>query len=211
MKDRLGESRAVKEMSLDRKTDLIERILAIELRMFLTVPAAEKASCQDHPDNFIMIRICHLLTWSESTLISYLDDLTAAERNGSNPMTEKYARIDRLIPQINNSTFIERIVDAQYRWQQEMFEKYPNLMARGRPLSSSDDLPYQTSFETYLLRELETYSERTLQSLHADIVEKQRKGRSMAEELYRHMVTALGYDSLADADEHCTDKPVRPV
>jgi hypothetical protein len=126
-------------------------------------------------------------------------------------MTEKYACIDRLIPRINNSTFIERIVDAHYRWQQKMFEKYPNLMAPARPLACSDDSPHQTSFETYLRGELETYSERTLESLHADIVEKQREGHNMAQELYRHTVKALGYDSLADADEHCANRPVHPV
>jgi len=201
----LPESHAVEQMSLDRKNELIERILDIELQMFLTVPVAQKAACQDHPDSFMLMRKCHFLTWSESTLTRYLGDLIAAEESGRNLMTEKYARIDHLIPQVNSSPLIEQIVTAQYRWQQRMFEKYPNLMARARPLSSSDDSIHQTSFETYLRRELETYSERTLESLYADVTEKQRQGYNMAEELYGHMVRALGYESLTEADEQCAD------
>jgi hypothetical protein len=198
-------------MSLDRKTELIERILDIELQMFLTVPVAQKAACQDHPDSFILMRRCHFLTWSGSTLTSYLGDLIAAKKHGRNLMTEKYARIDHLIPQVNRSPLIEQIVRAQYQWQQRMFEKYPNLMARARPLSSSDDSIHQTSFETYLRGELETYSERTLRSLYADVVEKQHKGHNMTEELYQHMVRDLGYESLAEADEQCADRSVHPI
>lgn len=188
-------------MDKSEKTRLIEDILEIELRMFLTVPVFEKAGCQEHPDNFRMTRKAQFITWSEQTLNSYLNDLKAAEHNNLNLMTHKYARMDDLIPRQNNDPLIEKIVKIQYAWQTDMMKKYPALMGRARPLGSSSDTPYQTSFETYLCAELETYSHRTLAFLYEDITLKQENRKNMTQELYEYMVEDLGYESLEEAEE----------
>jgi hypothetical protein len=183
------------------KTILIEKILEIELKMFLTVPVLEKTGCQEHPDNFRMTRKAQFITWSEQTLNSYLNDLTTAEQDNRNLMTHKYARMDDLVPRENNDPLIDRIVKVQYAWQTEMMNKYPALMGRARPLGSSSDTPFQTSFETYLRAELETYSHRTIAALYEDIALKQENRKNMTEELYDYMIKDLGYESLEEAEE----------
>lgn len=185
---------------MTEKADLVEKILDRELKMFLTVPTQQKASCQEHPDSFRDMRRAQFLAWSEETLESYLKDLQKAERDGVNLMTQKYARMDNLIPTLNDSPLIEKIIEIQYGWQKEMFERYPNLMGRGRALSSAEDTAFQTSFETYLSGELETYSDETLASLYRDVSERLEKGDNMTEELYSHMVKGLGYRSLEEAE-----------
>jgi hypothetical protein len=117
-------------------------------------------------------------------------------------MTEKYARMDDLIPCQNPDPNIELIVKEQLAWQKAMSDKYPHLMARARPLSAKEDSAWQTSFQTYLQGELETYSSRTLNLLYEDIREKKQKNQNMTEELYLHMVKAYGYESLDEAEAH---------
>lgn len=185
----------------DHKNRLIGEILEIELKMFLSVPVLEKASCQEHPEDLQTIRRAQFLTWSEQTLESYLHDLMTAEHEGQNLMTQKYARMDNLIPRQNEDPLIEKVVTIQYAWQKEMFLKYPHLMHGARPLGSSEDSAFQTSFETYLCSELETYSHETLVCLHDDISRREKEAKNMTEELYEYMVRGLGYESLDQAEE----------
>ncbi|GAB6163286.1 DUF4125 family protein [Desulfothermus naphthae] len=188
-------------MENTKRTELIEKILDKELKMFLTVPVRQKAACQEHPESFKTMRRAQFLMWSEKTLESYLKDLEMAEKEGRNLMTEKYARMDNLIPPKNQDPLIDKIVNIQCKWQEEMFRKYPKLMRGARPVYSSQDSPFQTSFETYLRGELETYSHNTLASLYDDIVGMQKEGKNMAEELYKQLVMDLGYESLEEAEE----------
>jgi hypothetical protein len=175
--------------------------LDLELEMFLTVPTEQKASCQDYPDSFRLHRRAQFAVWSEDTLRSYLKDLEKAQTDGINLMTYKYARMDDLIPCRNKSPLIRKIVYVQYRWQQEMFRKYPYFMKGARPVSRSDDSEYKTSFETYLQGELETYSDKTLELLYRDIKDKEKRGINMSEEVYDFLVKMMGYSSLEDAEK----------
>ncbi|MCP4750012.1 MAG: DUF4125 family protein [Proteobacteria bacterium] len=184
-----------------KKNEVINKILEIELAMFLSVPVLEKANCQEHPDQFRSVRQAQFLTWSEQTLNSYLNDLKLSAIEGRNLMTQKYARIDNLVPEINNDPLIEKIVTVQTVWQREMLSKYPNLMRGARAIESSEDSASQTSFQTYLRSELETYSHDTLTSLHDDIANRQNGQKSITEELYERMVKDLGYESLEEAEE----------
>jgi hypothetical protein len=118
---------------MSQKEVLISKILDLKLEMFLTVPTEQKASCQEYPDSFRLHRRAQFALWSENTLRSYLKDLEKAETDGSNLMTIKYARMDNLIPCRNKNPLIQKIIDVQYRWQQEMFSKYPYLMKGARP------------------------------------------------------------------------------
>jgi len=181
--------------------DIIEKILAKELKMFLSVPSAGKSSCQDYPESFKLHRRAQFSCWSRETLQSYLNDLEKAEEKGTNLMTQKYARMDNLIKKLSTNSLIDKIVDVQCTWQRAMIKKYPGIMSAGRPLTSVEDSAFMTSFETYLRGELETYSIATLELLHFDILDKNMKGINMAEELYLYLVKEKGYDSLDEAEQ----------
>jgi len=181
--------------------DIIEKILAKELKMFLSVPSAEKSSCQDYPESFKLHRRAQFSCWSRETLQSYLNDLEKAEEKGTNLMTQKYARMDNLIKKLSTNPLIDKIAEVQCAWQRAMIKKYPGIMSGGRPLTSVEDSAFMTSFETYLRGELETYSNATLELLHFDILDKNLKGINMAEELYLYLVKEKGYDSLDEAEQ----------
>lgn len=181
--------------------DVIEKIIAKELKMFLSVPSIRKSSCQDYPESFKLHRRAQFSCWSRETLDSYLNDLEKAEEQKKNLMTQKYARMDNLIKQLNDNPLIDKIVECQCAWQRSMMKKYPGIMSGGRPLSSGEDSAFMTSFETYLRGELETYSDATLELLNFDIMDKKLKGINMAEELYLFLVKERGYDSLDEAEQ----------
>lgn len=183
------------------KEALVTDILDIEVEMFLAVNDGQGSSCQNYPESMKMHRKAQFMAWSIAALDSYLKDLQEAVDRGENLMTYKYARMDNLIPPRHSSPLLEKIVSMQYDWQQAFFNNYPNLAQRSRPISSTSDSDEKTSFETYLTGELESYSERTLEILYDDFVEKRNRGINLSEEVYTYMVTSLGYTSLADAEE----------
>jgi hypothetical protein len=186
------------------KGTLIDRILEIELEMFLSVKARRKSGCQDHPDSFRLHRKAQFSAWSPSTLLSYLGDLQKAEREGRNLMTYKYARMENLIPGGTRgpgiAEILEEIVGAQIAWQKEFAEEYPALMRGARPLSRPEDTASATSFETYLRGELESYSDETLILLHEDTRRKLDGGVNMSREVYAFLAKEMGYSSLDEAE-----------
>lgn len=186
---------------MDAKTDIITGILKLELVMFQSVPSAQRAGCQDQPETFEIHRRAQFSVWSMATLESYLEDLKDAQASGINIMTIKYARMDDLIPRTNENPLIDSILEQQCIWQKEMFTRYPFLMSGGRPVQKEEDTEFATSFESYLRGELETYSHRTLESLHSDIMSMREHGVNMAEKIYDNLVRDLGYESLEDAEE----------
>jgi hypothetical protein len=185
----------------NEKEDLVDKIIKIELDMFLAVPTAGASSCQEHPEAFRRNRIAQFSTWSRKTLSSYRDDLMSARAKGVNLMTMKYARMGKQIPCINDDPLIDKIVEIQTIWQKEMFAQYPRLMRGARAIESREDTDMNTSFESYLRGELETYSENTLCLLYEDVLKYMRDNQSMNERLYDFLVRDLGYASLAEAEK----------
>ena len=186
---------------MDENETLTNRILKRELDMFLTVPTLQKASCQEDPEMFRIVRSSQFVSWSRETLESYLQDLKSAKKNNINLMTQKYARMDNLIEKIKENPEMDEIVDIEIEWQKEMFEKFPCLMGSARALRSSEDTPSATSFETYLRGELETYSDTTLTFLLKDVKHYFEKNENMMIKNYLDMVKQLGYTSIEDAEE----------
>jgi hypothetical protein len=180
---------------------LIAKIVELELDMFLAVPSDGIYSCQQDPDGFGLHRRVQFSIWSEDALQSYLDDLNRAKEDGINLMTIKYARMQDLIARENRNPLIAEILTIQYRWQEEMVRKYPYLMAGARHLPGSDDTAEETAFETYLIGELETYSDDTLALLHRDVIKLKEMGINGSEEIYEHLVKELGYDSIEAANQ----------
>ena len=178
----------------------IEEILAIELAMFLSVNSEQTSGCQDHPESFKLHRRVQFSVWSFDTLASYLEDLRRAQGSGKNLMRQKYARMQGLIPQENTNPLIEAIIRIKIGWQAEMFRKYPALMRGARPLTDAEEGAAMTSFETYARGELETYSDRTLELLHADLVAKRARGINVSEDVYDLLAKESGYASLQEAE-----------
>jgi hypothetical protein len=188
------------------KYEIIKEILEIELEMFLTVKTQQRSSCQDYPESFKRHRRVQFMAWSDATLNSYLNDLKDAVEEGINLMTLKYARMDDLIPAENKNPLIDKIVEIQYGWQEEMFKRYPYLMGGARPLSKAEDSARKISFETYLKGELETYSANTLKLLKKDMTDKLKQGINMSEEVYGYLVGEMGYQSIDDAEQKAKKK-----
>jgi hypothetical protein len=184
-----------------QKKELIDRILAVELSMFFTVRTVGRSACQDHPEEFRRNRTAQFSTWSEKTLASYLEDLISAEEKGKNLMTMKYARMGNQIPCLNDDPLIEKIVTIQTAWQKDLAARYPYLMGRARTIESRQDTDWQTSFETYLRGELETYSGKTLSSLYEETQRYEQNHQSMNQKLYEFLIQDLGYESLEEAEK----------
>ena len=187
------------ERMAPEKRQIIEEILDLELEMFLSVNAREKAACQEDPDGFRFYRGCMFSVWSLETLMSYRDDVLRAKEEGRNLVTLKYARMEGLIPQQNDSELIEKIVEIQIRWTREMAVKYPHVQSQSR--SIEDDSPQSTSTKTYLRGELETYSESTLELHHRDLLEIIERGENLSEKMCAAMVEGAGFSSLEAAEE----------
>jgi hypothetical protein len=181
---------------MSNKEELIEEILEIEWEMFTTVQAkGRSASCQEDQRSFHIIRTANFLTWSEDTLESYLGDLKMAQAKGRNLMTEKYARMEDLIPPLNPEAaqLIDRIVRKECLWAEEYLKGTPGARL-ARPIYSRDDTPQMTSAETYSRAELETYSVRTLDFYYSDILGMSAQGKN-------RIAIAVGYMKAMSSDK----------
>jgi len=191
---------------MTEKDRIINAVLEIELEMFLTVNPTPTNSCQEYPESFKLHRRAQFAPWSLETLASYLDDLHAAQDSGKNLMRLKYARMQGLIPCQNSNSLIDEIVRLKMDWQKEMFRRYPAVMNGARPLDDADEAAQMTSFETYARGELETYSDRTLELLHADMLARRERSGNWSEEVYKALVQESGYPSLAEAERSLSQR-----
>jgi len=67
--------------NLLNKDKIISRIVDIEWEMFVRVNnVSGKASCQNGPTTFRIMRSSHFSSWSEDVLRSYLGDLLSAKK-----------------------------------------------------------------------------------------------------------------------------------
>lgn len=189
---------------LERKDALTEEIIDLEEAMFVAVVSETPAPCQQDTATFRIMRRAQFSAWPEDALSCYYDDLKIAGQEGKNLMTLKYARMDDRIPPINTDPLIDEIVDIQVEWQYRLFQKYPALIAHGRPV---EEAVTGVSFKRYLAGELETFSIRTLTCLGRHVKAVYRGGGNMSEQVYLAMVRGLGYASLAEAEQAAKNKP----
>lgn len=198
------------------KEELIAKIIEIEWKMFESVPnEGGKAPCQQDFTTFRIMRKSQLMTWSEATLQSYLENLISAEKSGRNLMTEKYARmmastapgeyqkIKHLLPPLSEEvlSLIEKIVEINLEWQVEVAKRFPYLHKKGRPIYSFEDTSDVVSFETYLRGELATYSQKTLELYYKHVLWQKENQINGAEMVLLNMVKEYGFKSLDEANE----------
>ncbi|MCG8642280.1 MAG: DUF4125 family protein [Desulfobacterales bacterium] len=193
---------------MEEKSKIIDKIIRAEWQMFISVNQGTEAdpvknehpTCRDFPDKFRAHRESKLFAWSCHTLKSYLNDIETAREKGENLMTYKYARMDKLIPCENQIPFIDAIASTLLKWQKEFIDRYPGIMSGARALSGGQPGIDWPSFENYLRCELESYSERTLESLSNDVNALKEKGKNMSDEIYTYLVKKKGYQSLEEAE-----------
>ena len=174
----------------DKHKELLGRIIEIELNMFMRVKTAEPAACQEHPDTFRVMREMNHFYYSDETLQSYLDDLEQALASGRNLLTEKYARMDNLIPPLKDNPLIAEIVGIEQAWMDELRLQYPLTFKN----------PAER-FGIYFSSELETYSDATIELIFNDLTGAKEEGRNLAEERYSLLFGRIGYGSIAEVEE----------
>jgi len=171
------------------REELSNTIIEIELNMFEQIKTAEPSQCKDHPETFKVMRGMTHSSLSTETLESYLEDLRKAKAEGRNLLTEKYARMDNIIPPLKTNPIIGDIVEIEARWMKELSKKYPHTFKSG------------PGFQVYLSSELETYSDKTLQLYFEDVSKADKEDRNLAEEQYTMLFQRIGYGSIAEVEE----------
>ncbi len=198
------------------REEKIEALIQTEWELFQQVHnEGGRASCQDDPETFHIMRKSQFSPWPEELIDSYRADLARAEEAGRNLLTEKYAwmmastapeefqAIRRFLqpPSFLGGQQIEEITTIQVEWMREYRSRYPQLASGNRVLETSQDTPFETSFETYLRGELHTYSGQTL-SLYRDFVKRlEQEGKNLTLLIMEETVRAYGYRDLEDAEE----------
>lgn len=173
------------------RDSLIHDVIERELVMFLaTKNQGGTASCQENPDMFRNWRWMIFSVLSDEYIKSYQQDLIDADRLGRNLMTEKYARMDNLIPCVSpNMDKVRKVVAAERVWLVELSNEFPALF------------PDPTArFDFYFAAEIETLSEATLDQYQACVDRAKREGRNLAKERYANMYERMGLGSLEEAD-----------
>ncbi len=176
-----------------------------------------RAACQGNWPVFHQMRLAQFLTWERPLLTSYAADLDAADHVGRNLVTEKYGRmmastapedftknIEPYIPRLSEERVArqEQVIAQQVAWAKDFRERYPKLGEAMRVLTTTEDTPSATSFETYLRGELGTYSDQTFERYEAMIGERAAASpqRNITEETLLHTVQLGGFDTLEESE-----------
>jgi len=184
---------------MEEHKNLIQQILDIEWDMFSRVQSATPAPCQSAPDSFKKIRGSIYEMWSEEMLESYLNDLETAQKKGRNLVTEKYARMDNLIPSLNTNPLINKIVEIETKWQEEIMENFPatyDRLCRGKSQARDG-----SDFSIYLRCEIETYSDKTIELYYQHIREALDNNENTAISSLQRLVKKGGFSNLQHAEK----------
>lgn len=197
------------------KAALVDELVSLEWQAFDKVQnEGGRAECQDDWNTFSIMRKSQYLTWNEEMLRSYISDFHRANDRGWNLITEKYGRmmestapsryqeIKDQFPQIPEvkKEIIEEIVKIQVAWMEEFAEKYPKAAGNARSIHSSEDTPFNTSYETYLRGELSTYSDQTLDLYGRFVADLWKENKNLAEMTMGNTAHLYGYTSLDDLE-----------
>ncbi|MCM1182364.1 MAG: DUF4125 family protein [Roseburia sp.] len=173
-----------------------------------------RASCQNNWPTFKVMRMSQYMTWPEEMLLQYLYEFKTNFAAGRNMIEEKYARMmastnpeeyaqfaDQLPPLSEEKrSVIEGIVGVQVAWMEAFAQQYPALAGNARSIHTAQDLPEDTSYETYLRGELGTYSDRLLEMYGQYIVAHAQENRNVASEIMENTVHFYGYKDLETAN-----------
>ncbi len=178
-----------------------------------------RASCQNNWPTFKVMRMSQYMTWSEDMLLQYLYEFKTNYANGRNMIEEKYARMMESTAPLEYARFadflpplseekkniIENIVRLQVRDMEDFAKRYPRLAGNARIIHTRDDLPYDTSYETYLRGELGTYSDKMLDMYGRYIVSHAHAGKNVAQEIMENTIHFYGYKTLDEAEKNTNE------
>ena len=202
---------------MERREELAEYIARMEFQAFDQVQnEGGRAECQDDFDTFRIMRISQYLTWTEEMQEQYIREFEENLAAGRNLIEEKYARMmESTAPEEyaalaarlpvcseEKKQIIEQIVALQVEWMEEFRQRYPRLAFAARSIHTSEDTPWNTSYETYLRGELLTYSDTLLVLYGRFVAELAAKGQNLAELTISNTVHLYGYGSLEEAEEN---------
>ena len=131
-------------------------------------------------------------------MAAYIIELRKAKREGRNLITEKYARMDNLIPPINTNPVIDKIVEIEAQWQEAIRKKYPGLYAR--TCRSTDQTDDGSNFSIYLRCELETYGDVALDIYYEWVDQAHRAGMNYSLTMLNHIALTSGFKSIEEAE-----------
>jgi len=173
------------------REQVVKDIIDIETEMFRGLNIGEPMP-EDRIKPFRMMRWMTYSVLADETLESWLADLRAARQARRNVLTEKYARIDNLIPQIKEHPLISNIVEAEVLWMEELHRRYPKMIKREQ---ANADL-----FKKYAMCELETWSDESIELYYRDVCAAQITGKNLPEERYNNMYRRTGQGTLAELE-----------
>lgn len=153
---------------------IIDDILKRELSMFAAVRLQTGSPARQTRQDFARAQRVLLEVFSTDTLKAYHGDLLEAERSGINLIELRCGRMDNLIGCLNLNPMIDEIMEIETRWLQDLGEKHPEL--KDTLLGAKSLFPLRC--------ELETFSDRTLESYYDDVLAAEAAGRNLAEERY---------------------------
>lgn len=197
-------------------TELVEEIAKLEFEAFDKVHnEGGRASCQNDWFTFSIMRKSQYLTWNRQMLMQYLYDFYREFHRGHNLIEEKYGRmmestapeeyekIKSHFPVLTEEKkrIIEQICGMQVGWMEEFAREYPALADNARSIHTSEDNPFNTSYETYLRGELGTYSDKMLELYGRYIVGYAQAGKNLARDIMGNSVRMYGYGSIEEAEE----------
>lgn len=209
-----------KKEGLSELTDeeLIEEIVEAEFEAFDKVKnAGGRASCQNNRPTFSIMRKSQYMTWERKMLIQYLYDFQSEYKRGRNLIEEKYGRmmestspeeyaqIAEHLPALSEEKkqIIEAVVQIQVGFMEEFAAQFPRLAGNARLIHTSEDSLDDTSYETYLRGELGTYSDKMLELYGRFVVRICQEGKNLAALTMENSAHLYGYQSLAEAEQHC--------
>lgn len=188
------------------RQDKIQKIISIEWAMFdLVNKGKSRASCQEDPDTFVVMRQSQFDAWSEELLDSYLADLLKADGQGLNLIELKYmymmcgSNLGKLMdesgyPSMETRTLVNKIMNIMNAWTEQLMRTFPKLKYYSRPISSIADTPGSTSIETYQKCELFTYSLDTLKLFYDYILMLRKGGKNLPHMIIRNTALMLKED-----------------
>ncbi len=212
----------VYKASLAKKSneELVEDIARLEFEAFDKVHnEGGRASCQNDWFTFSIMRKSQYLTWNRTMLLQYLYDFHREFYRGHNLIEEKYGRmmestapekyeeIKDHFPELSpeKRSIIEQICGLQVKWMEEFAAEYPALADNARSIHTSEDNPFNTSYETYLRGELGTYSDKMLELYGRYIVAYAAEGKNLAYDIMGNSVRMYGYRDIGEAERKTKD------
>lgn len=196
--------------------EIAERIAVVEFQAFDQVKnEGGRAGCQDDWHTFRIMRVSQYMTWTKEMLLQYKMDFEGNLAEGWNMITEKYgrmmestapeeyAKLEPNFPPVSEEkrNIVNEIVRIQVAWMEEFQSRYPKMASNARTIHTSEDTPWDTSYETYLRGELLTYSDNMLVMYGRFIAQLVKEEKNLAEMILTNTALLYGYESLDAAEQ----------